>query len=124
MKFLFTGSFLMFLMLYTTPPVPDLKNIIFNGTAQGTTYHISYFATDTLISKIQVDSVLNSIDSSLSLYKPYSLINQFNNSTEGLKTDIHLTKVVKKAIQVFKETGGLFDITVEPLTSAWGFGPE
>jgi thiamine biosynthesis lipoprotein len=111
-------------MLYTSAPIPDLKNIIFNGTAQGTTYHISYFATDTLITKIQVDSVLASIDSSLSLYKPYSVINQFNNSTEGVKTDIHLTKVVKKAIQVFKETGGLFDITVEPLTSAWGFGPE
>jgi len=123
MKFLSTGSFLMFLMLYNTAPIPDLKNIIFNGATQGTTYHISYFATDTLVIKKQVDSVLDVIDSSLSLYKPYSLINRFNNSTEGIKADIHLAKVVKKAIQVFKETDGLFDITVEPLTSAWGFGP-
>src|SRR4030095_16401365 len=118
-------SFILFCFLPNPcPPKQEMKNIVIDGVAQGTTYHISYFATDTLITKIQVDSVLASIDSSLSLYKPYSLINQFNNSTEGLKTDIHLTKVVKKAIQVFKETGGLFDITVEPLTSAWGFGPE
>ncbi len=113
----------MLILPNATRPVPDLKNIIFNGTAQGTTYHISYFSSDTLIAKKQVDSVLDAIDSSLSLYKPYSLINQFNNSAEGVKADTHLLKVVKKAIRVFKETDGLFDITVEPLTSAWGFGP-
>ena len=113
----------MFFLPYTTSPLQDLKNITFNGVAQGTTYHISYFATDTLISKKQVDSVFDRIDSSLSLYRPYSLINQFNNSIEGITADGHLAKVVKKAIRLFHETGGQFDITVEPLTSAWGFGP-
>ena len=124
MKFLMSGSLFVFLMSYTGFRGLDLKNIIINGVAQGTTYHISYFANDTVITKKQVDSVLEKIDNSLSLYKPYSLINQFNNSTEGIKADIHLAKVVKKAIQVYKETDGLFDITVAPLTSAWGFGPD
>lgn len=102
----------------------DLKKIYFNGSAQGTTYHITYFSVDSVVTKSQVDSILDKIDSSLSLYKPYSLINQFNNSKEGIFPDIHFKKVLKKSLQVYNETNGLFDITVEPLTTAWGFGPD
>jgi len=95
-----------------------------SGTAQGTTYHIGYYANDSIITKKQVDSILDQIDSSLSLYKPYSLINKFNKSATGIIPDIHFKKVVNKAIWMFHDTDGLFDITVEPLTSAWGFGPN
>jgi thiamine biosynthesis lipoprotein len=104
------------------PYVPE--KIVINGIAQGTTYHIIYYAADSIIKKAQVDSVLDKIDSSLSLYKPYSLINQFNNSAIGIVPDIHFKKVVNKAMQVYQQTNGLFDITVGPLTAAWGFGPD
>jgi FAD:protein FMN transferase len=100
-----------------------LKKVQIDGLAQGTTYHIIYYAKDSLVSKTQVDSILDVIDSSLSLYKPYSLINRFNQSQDGITADRHFVKVVKKAIEVYHETDGLFDITVEPLTTAWGFGP-
>ena len=99
------------------------KKFQINGFAQGTTYHISYYANDSVINKKEVDSILDKIDSSLSLYKPYSIINQFNNSADGVEADVHFSKVVKKALQVYRQTDGLFDITVEPLTAAWGFGP-
>ena len=92
--------------------------------AQGTTYHITYYAADSLVNKKQIDSILDKIDSSLSLYKPYSLINQFNNSKDGLVVEEHFANVVKKALEVYKNTNGLFDITVYPLTMAWGFGPR
>src|SRR5687768_5763370 len=103
---------------------PDLQKFQINGTAQGTTYHITYYAVESLVSKTQIDSILDKIDSSLSLYKSYSLINQFNNSKNGLLVDEHFIKVVKKAQQVYKNTNGLFDITVYPLTTAWGFGSQ
>ena len=95
-----------------------------SGTAQGTTYHVTYYANDSLVTKKQIDSILDQIDSSLSLYKSYSLINQFNNSSEGLAVDQHFVNVVKKAQQVYNATKGLFDITIYPLTEAWGFSPE
>lgn len=101
----------------------DIKPIKIYGTAQGTTYHITYYAADSVVTKRQVDSILIKIDSSLSLYKPYSLVNQFNQSPHGIHADEHLKKVVKRGRQVFRKTGGLFDITVFPLTDAWGFGP-
>lgn len=103
---------------------PELKKIQINGTAQGTTYHITYYAADSVVKKKQIDSILDKIDSSLSLYKSYSLINRFNNSKEGMEVDEHFMKVVKKAQKVYKTANGLFDITIYPLTEAWGFGPK
>lgn len=119
--------FLLFLfpfLLLSFLETPALKKNQIDGLAQGTTYHIIYYANDSLpISKRQVDSILDKIDSSLSLYKPYSLINRFNHSSDGIAVDLHFTKVVKKAMEVYHQTNGLFDITVEPLTTIWGFGP-
>ena len=102
---------------------PNAQKFAFAGYAQGTTYQIIYYADQQRISKTQVDSILAKIDSSLSVYKSYSLITQFNNSTNGVKMDEYLRTVVKKSIEIFHETGGIFDITVFPLVSAWGFGP-
>jgi thiamine biosynthesis lipoprotein len=102
-----------------------LKQFQIRGFAQGTSYQISYYAKDSSsINKAQVEYILAQIDSSLSLYKPYSLISQFNRSTTGLQADRHLQKVVRKAQQVSKKTNGAFDITVQPLVQAWGFGAE
>lgn len=100
----------------------EWKRYAIAGTAQGTTYSIIYFAKDNVITKSVIDSVLMSLDSSLSLYKPYSRINQFNNSAKGIMSDQHLSEVVKKSIATYKATNGLFDITVQPLVQAWGFG--
>ncbi|MHA6246364.1 FAD:protein FMN transferase [Pontibacter sp. CAU 1760] len=91
------------------------------GFAQGTTYQVSYYAADSLVSKAEIDFVLAQLDSSLSLYKPYSLISQFNRSEKGLRVDKHLKQVVRRAKQVSAQTNGAFDITVQPLVQAWGF---
>ena len=101
---------------------PGLKIFRLEGYAQGTTYHITYYHTRAIIKQASIDSILNGIDSSLSLYKTYSLINRFNNSQEGITTDHYLKTVVAKSIEINKETDGLFDVTVQPLVEAWGFG--
>src|SRR5687767_12101120 len=66
------------LFLTSFLPPQQFRKIVINGTAQGTTYNITYYASDSIITKYQADSLLNKIDSSLSIYKPYSLISQFN----------------------------------------------
>lgn len=105
-------------------PKPDLKPVHISGEAQGTTYQLTYYAINHPVRKIQIDSILDKIDSSLSMYKPYSLISQFNRSESGLIVDAHFVKVIRKSIEVFKKTDGLFDITVQPLVQAWGFGSK
>lgn len=101
-----------------------LSAFYITGSAQGTTYHITFFAGDSLVVKRQIDSLLDNIDSSLSIYKPYSLISRFNNAAKGIQMDAHLNKVVRRSLEIYKATAGISDITVYPLMELWGFGPQ
>lgn len=103
---------------------PQLKAYRISGHAQGTTYQVTYYATDSLVTKDQVDSLLAVIDSSLSIYKPYSLISRFNQAGTGIEMDQHIARVINKSIETYRQTEGIFDITVQPLVQAWGFGPK
>ncbi|NML41802.1 FAD:protein FMN transferase [Chitinophaga sp. G-6-1-13] len=98
-----------------------LKLVAFEGKAQGTYYIVKYLAPDTASLQGRIDSVFAVIDQSLSLYKPGSLINQFNASGD-VKMDEHMRNVVDKAMYASKATNGIFDITVKPLVYLWGFG--
>lgn len=99
-----------------------LRPFQLSGYAQGTTYSITYYAPDSVVASAEVSRQLAEIDASLSLYKPNSLINQFNQSATGVVADRHLRVVVRKALDVYQQTDGLFDATVQPLVQAWGFG--
>ena len=103
---------------------PPLREVKINGYAQGTSYAVSYFASDSLVTKGQIDSILNAIDLSMSLYKNNSSIRQFNQSEKGLMLDQHFAAVVQRAFEINKDTQGRFDITVAPLVQLWGFGPQ
>ena len=94
------------------------------GFAQGTSYQITYYAESAIISSSSINQLFNELDSSLSIYKPYSLINQFNNSENGLIMDEHLFKVVQRSIKIWKESEGVFDISILPIVEAWGFGAK
>lgn len=117
-------SIITILLLNSALPPQTIHKFTIHGTAQGTTYSISYYASDSLISKRQTDSLLIKIDSSLSIYKSYSLITQFNNSTSGITVDEHFITVVQKSLEVYRATNGIFDITVLPIVQAWGFGTK
>lgn len=94
------------------------------GVAQGTTYHISYYAPDSTVTGGQIDSILNGIDSSLSIYKPYSLISRFNQGAGPVEMDRYMKEVILKSMETYRQTEGIFDITVQPLVQAWGFGTK
>lgn len=102
----------------------DNRPFHISGTAQGTTYAVTYYAENERITKTGIDSIFNRIDQSLSIYKPESLISQFNDADSGIETDQHFDKVIRKSLEVYHETDGAFDITVLPLVQAWGFGTE
>lgn len=106
------------------PPTISFIRVDLAGAAQGTTWHITYYGKDSVVSKSQVDSLLAVIDSSLSIYKPYSHIVAFNNSTTGITIDDHFRRVVEKSLETYHQTDGLFDITILPIVEAWGFGAK
>ena len=101
---------------------PSYSQFQISGFAQGTSYQITYYAENAIISSRSIDQKFAELDSALSIYKSYSLINQFNNSEKGITMDEHLFKVVQRSLKIWKESNGIFDISILPIVEAWGFG--
>lgn len=93
-----------------------------DGKAQGTTYHITYYAESSLVDQNEIERIFGEIDHSLSIYNPNTLISEFNNSVSGVEMDKHLRMVVLKSMEIFNKSAGIFDITIYPLVQMWGFG--
>ncbi|PWT97360.1 MAG: FAD:protein FMN transferase [Bacteroidetes bacterium] len=119
MLMIISGSF--FFRIY---PRSEIHRYQLSGFAQGTSWSLIYYASDSSIHQREVDSILISLDSSLSIYKPYSEISRFNKSGKGILLGTHLNNVVKKSLDTYQKSGGLFDITVQPLVEAWGFSAK
>ncbi|WEK35869.1 MAG: FAD:protein FMN transferase [Candidatus Pseudobacter hemicellulosilyticus] len=117
--------FLLFLMpLLGAGPQQTLRPFHLSGKAQGTTWQLTYYAADSLVSHQEIMDLLDQLDSSLSIYKPWSLINRFNGSDTGVIMDKHLRTVVVAALDTWRQTEGIFDVTILPLVQAWGFGTK
>jgi thiamine biosynthesis lipoprotein len=112
----------LFQFLFSAVPVLQPSYSVITGTAQGTTYQVKFRAGSIPVSQAQVDSTLHTIDLSLSLWLKNSRINRFNGSIGPISVDMHMKKVVSRSMDIFRESGGTFDITVKPLVDAWGFG--
>ena len=96
----------------------------FEGNALGTTYHITAIGNQNSKKLFQkdIDSVISSVNNSLSTYQPNSLISRINKG-EVIKPDKQFIEVYQSALKIYKETGGLYDPTIGILVNAWGFGP-
>lgn len=94
----------------------------------GTTYSIKVASApdnvDAHALRAAVDEVLARIDRSMSGYRADSEISRFNasSSRDWYEVSADLATVVDFALEVSRESGGTFDITVAPLVAAWGFG--
>lgn len=94
-----------------------------DGFALGTTYHIVALADRKLELQARIDSVLNAANMSMSIYNDSSLVCRLNrNETDSM--DRFITDCVETAYKVSVESGGLYDITIKPLTEAWGFAAK
>jgi len=109
-------GFLCSSLLLNQPPV---RIIEFSGQAQGTSFVVKYCASDTLVSRKQIDSLFYQLDASLSRYQSHSIISTFNRSQRGIVMDQHLHEVVHAALHYWSTTRGAFDITTLPLTELW-----
>ena len=90
------------------------------GIVQGTFYHIQYLSEDGKNYINQIDSIFHEIDSSLSIYKGYSLISKINNQ-ESVKTDVLFNEVYNASREIYIESEGYFDCSIYPLVKHWGF---
>jgi len=114
------ASSVVLLACSTEPEIVLVQN---HGPAQGSTYNISYITSPGIDYRKQIDSILFEIDKSMSLWDKQSTISKLNRG-EKVKPDKLFAKVFVKSKQISRETLGAFDISVAPLVSYWGFGPQ
>jgi thiamine biosynthesis lipoprotein len=112
-------SFLLYSIFCTAQTEP----IKIEGSAQGTTYHITYFDKKNRDLQPEIEQLLKDFDKSVSTYIPNSIISRINSNQKNVKVDKYFIACYNKAKEVWKNTNGAFDPTVYPLVNAWGFGP-
>lgn len=97
--------------------------IKFDGNAQGSTYHITYFDKQNRDFQADIEKILIDFDQSVSTYQPTSIISRINSNAKNVIVDKYFKVCFNKAKEVWKNTDGAFDPTIYPLANAWGFGP-
>lgn len=104
------------------------REIKLAGQTMGTFYHITviggYFTAVAPLQKA-IDDRLAEINASMSTYQPDSEISRFNrlHSTDTpFPIDADFQAVMKISRQLYQETNGAWDGTLDPLIDLWGFG--
>jgi len=122
--------FLVIIALFLVRCQPP-KALHINGRTMGTTYHLvladKNFPSGQLAHVQQkTDSLLQVVNQQMSTYMPESEISRFNRFEKSDRFTVSpaFTRVLRLALQINRESGGLFDVTVAPLVNLWGFGTK
>lgn len=104
------------------------KSYHITGQTMGTFYNITVVSRkkiDARLLKNRIDVKLKMISRQMSVFNPQSEISRFNRAdrNEWVHVSEDFSRVVKKAKQIYRLTGGSWDGTVKPLLGLWHFGP-
>lgn len=127
MRSVFLFLFLPLLLLNGCSKKPEIIKL--SGSAQGTTWHVSYWDDKSFDSEqiqAELDAELLRIDSVLSNYRDDSVITKVNENkeTEAIKADAELIYLIEEARKVHSASQGCYDLTIKPLFSLWGFSSK
>lgn len=93
----------------------------------GTSYHITWIdgAAPAEVSAA-VETILESVNASMSTYRPQSEISRFNRQpvNEWIEVSDDFYRVFEMSRGVSRASAGAYDVTIAPLVNLWGFGPE
>jgi thiamine biosynthesis lipoprotein len=121
-RVLFLSSFLLLSACFFRSP-----QTVFGGLAMGTSYTVKIVGqADSLELKSQMDALLESLNKQMSLYGKDTDIIHFNESSSNVWFSIspEFARMVEIGLDISRLSNGAFDMTVKPLVSLWGFGPE
>ncbi len=113
-----------------TPTGSPRQEQVFSGRTMGTYYRVTVLVpegqTDASSLHGPLEAVLQRIESLMSTYSPDSELSRFNAATETdwVSVSRDTAVVVQQAIEVGRQSGGPYDVTVGPLVNLWTFGPE
>lgn len=121
-KTLFTLFFVavaVFFLCYDFPK--DKEYLHRDGFIFGTVYSVTYSNPENKDLSLQINSALEAVNASLSMFNQESTISKVNNN-QPVELDLLFLTVWKTGQYVSDCTHGAFDMTVAPLVDLWGFG--
>ena len=102
--------------------LPELTAHTGGGRAFGTTVSIRVLHEDPRTAQAAIAEALrhiSQVDALMSLHQPHSQVYQLNATGQLANPDPHLRQVLDYARQLASQTGGAFDVTVQPLWLAF-----
>lgn len=90
------------------------------GMIWNTVYHITYESDIHLGDSIL--ATLEKVGKSLSVFDKSSLVSKVNEA-DSIEIDDMFADVYNASLKINKASTGMFDPTISPLITAWGFGP-
>ena len=121
------ATWLPFLFLLSAcTPQPEVWR--FEGATMGTSYHVTVVGPPAGLARADaaagVDAALQRVNAQMSTYREDSEVSRFNRAAPGawFEVSADTADVVATALEVYRRSGGAFDITVGPLVDLWGFG--
>jgi FAD:protein FMN transferase len=98
-----------------------------DGYTMGSTWSVRFSgppSADVAAVQAQLEAELAALDFALSGYRNDSALARLNAAPVGEWIDIpdHLWNVLYFGLELWRESGGAFDLTVKPLVDLWGFG--
>lgn len=109
---------------------PAERNWQLSGPTMGTRYHITVVDVPAAVKKGElqqrVDAELAQVNREMSTYIDDSELMRFNRGPVGQAVPVsaHLADVLARSLDIYRRSGGAFDVTVGPLVNLWGFGPQ
>ncbi len=117
-------------LLPVLPEYCHANNLDIGGNTMGTHYRVKIpdanLDRSAASMEVQIRQILDDTESSMSLYKLNSEINQINASTktDWMAISSAMTRVVSEALRIENLSKGRFNVATAPLVKYWGFGPE
>lgn len=99
-----------------------LKEKVYFGQTQGSTYSIKVISDKDENLQEPIDSLLVDFDFIFSNYNPKSLITKVNQPIDSIKVNTQFLEVFEASQEIYQRSGHVFDPTVGSLVKTWGFG--
>ncbi|MCB1644396.1 MAG: FAD:protein FMN transferase [Pseudomonadales bacterium] len=119
---------LVILCLVVLSACQKAEPVVIHGNTMGTTYSVKVIGADVdaELLKAKIDSVLESVNDSMSTYRDNSELSRFNKApvNEWFTVSEGLMSVILSAREIWTLSAGRFDVTIGPLVNLWGFGPD
>ena len=113
------------------PAAGTRRSVTWVTRTMGTYARVTIVTADSAAAEPQAriaEAVFRRVDSLMTNWTSTSEVARLNREAAANPTRVHpeVARVLEASIRIWRESGGAFDITVEPLVRAWGFigGPR